>query len=284
MAINEKTINDLLNKLKEINGELISEYTSCRELITYKIDDLILTEPAYQFKSSKYKRLIKLKEEMKKNGDKYNKVIGIDNFKRLIINISTYDNGEINISANNYGQFVKGRESFYKLAKERNINVLSHYLGNDKPIFIDFNCKNGSKGHWTTPSSFKACGYRCWCEKCKSEYYSGNKNPSWKSGNSNKLTILRHSNKYIQWRIKVYERDNYTCQCCGDKIGHNLVAHHIINFSENIKERFDINNGITLCKNCHNPTIKNSFHNIYGTKNNTLEQLQEYIKRKRCIK
>lgn len=45
--------------------------------------------------------------------------------------------------------------------------------------------------------------------------------------------------------------------------------------------KYSVNNGISLCKNCHYTTIPGSFHNIYGTKNNTPEQLEEFINNKR---
>lgn len=79
------------------------------------------------------------------------------------------------------------------------------------------------------------------------------------------------------WRIAVLKRDNFTCKCCGDAKGNNLQAHHILNFKTHEHLRLDIDNGITLCKNCHDPFIKGSFHNVYGTRNNNEDQLREYI-------
>lgn len=78
-----------------------------------------------------------------------------------------------------------------------------------------------------------------------------------------------------KWHELVLERDNYTCQCCGSH--DNLEAHHVLNYSTNKDLRHDVNNGITLCERCHNPMIAGSFHNIYGIRNNTREQLEEYI-------
>lgn len=83
----------------------------------------------------------------------------------------------------------------------------------------------------------------------------------------------RHTPEYNDWRKAVYERDNYTCQCCGDDKGGNLRAHHYYNYSEHKELRYDVNNGVTLCELCHV-----SFHNTYGYKNNTKEQFEEYLK------
>lgn len=54
----------------------------------------------------------------------------------------------------------------------------------------------------------------------------------------------------VEWRKKVYERDRYTCQCC-NKRGGELEAHHMDSFSDFPEKRFDVGNGLTLCKTCH---------------------------------
>ena len=112
-------------------------------------------------------------------------------------------------------------------------------------------------------------------------YTSGSKNNNWKGGVTPEHVRIRQSEEYKTWRISSFKRDNYTCQCCNDSKGGNLQAHHIENFSDHEELRFDITNAITLCNSCHNPNVNNSFHHMYGTRNNTLEQLQEYFDMKR---
>jgi hypothetical protein len=73
------------------------------------------------------------------------------------------------------------------------------------------------------------------------------------------------------WRRAVFKRDHYTCQCCG-KRGVRLNAHHIENYADNKELRAQVSNGITLCKQCHD-----DFHAKYGKRNNTREQLLEYL-------
>ena len=78
---------------------------------------------------------------------------------------------------------------------------------------------------------------------------------------------------YTPWRKAVYEKDNYTCKCCDDNKGGNLVAHHLDGYNWCKDKRTDTNNGITLCNKCHK-----EFHNIYGFGNNTKEQFEEFLK------
>ncbi|QIG62518.1 HNH endonuclease [Sporosarcina phage Lietuvens] len=79
------------------------------------------------------------------------------------------------------------------------------------------------------------------------------------------------------WRSAVYERDQYTCQCCTEK-GGRLNAHHILNYADHRGVRFEVSNGITMCEECHV-----NFHKKYGVRNTTHEQLDEYLKTERRV-
>lgn len=56
---------------------------------------------------------------------------------------------------------------------------------------------------------------------------------------------------YKQWRIKVYSRDNWKCRWPGCNISKKLNAHHIKTWADFPGLRYEINNGITLCKYHH---------------------------------
>lgn len=82
----------------------------------------------------------------------------------------------------------------------------------------------------------------------------GSLSPRWKGDLVNKHVRIRNSQEYKLWRKAVYERDNYTCIWCGDNRGGNLEADHIKPFSLYPELRFAIDNGRTLCKDCHKKT------------------------------
>lgn len=95
----------------------------------------------------------------------------------------------------------------------------------------------------------------------------GNLNHKWKGGVSKVDKIIRRMSEYFKWRSNVFERDNWSCQTCGFRGGY-VTAHHIQSFASILREfnimnqeearvcvkLWDINNGVTLCENCHKLT------------------------------
>lgn len=96
----------------------------------------------------------------------------------------------------------------------------------------------------------------------------------WKGGISDERSKLMSKKVYKDWRKKVYERDNFTCQKCG-QVGYKLNCHHIENYAGNKEKACCLENGITFCKTCHQ-----TFHALYGRKNTTKQMLDEFMSSK----
>jgi hypothetical protein len=78
---------------------------------------------------------------------------------------------------------------------------------------------------------------------------------------------IRKLTEYNDWRFSVYVRDGFTCTHCNLK-DVRLECHHVKSYSSIVSENnietvndalmcdelWDINNGLTLCKECHKKT------------------------------
>ena len=104
-----------------------------------------------------------------------------------------------------------------------------------------------------------------------SDAQKGERGYNWKGGIEKENKKIHHSVEFRLWREAVFARDNWTCQKTKVK-GGNIHPHHIQNFSQYHEFRFALNNGITLSKEAHL-----EFHKIYGIKNNTKEQIKNYL-------
>lgn len=81
--------------------------------------------------------------------------------------------------------------------------------------------------------------------------------------------------EYREWRKSVLKRDNYLCALCNEH-EKEMHAHHILTKAKYPHLIFDINNGITLCEDCHFCKI-----------NNHEEQYEQFfldILKNKCIK
>jgi len=91
---------------------------------------------------------------------------------------------------------------------------------------------------------------------------------NWKGGITPLVYQIRHHFKSRQWSSDIFTRDDFTCQLCGMR-GCVIEADHYPKrftdiFHENkiksleqaleCEEFWNINNGRTLCKKCHNKT------------------------------
>lgn len=104
----------------------------------------------------------------------------------------------------------------------------------------------------------------------------------WSKGGITPISqAIRSSQKYNDWRLSVFKRDNFICCECRLSKPHEFEVHHKKALSiliDEAKETFpslkifdaaliyspiwDINNGVTLCKDCHKEiTLKENLFN-----------------------
>jgi len=166
------------------------------------------------------------------------------------------------------------------------LTIISYHSFKNKEYFWLTKCDCGNE-KVLRARSFRtgrvtSCGcYRSECSKLRltegNKLRVGEKHPKWDPTKSNKERYRLRKNKISYVRIEAFERDNYTCQCCL-KRGLNLNAHHIAPFSTNIELRYDVNNLITLCVDCHK-----QYHKQYK-KDITLYTLNLFIKQnQKCL-
>jgi hypothetical protein len=82
---------------------------------------------------------------------------------------------------------------------------------------------------------------------------TGENNPRWNGGHSPERQTAYARAEWKQIARDVLKRDNYTCQQCGatHTKGIKLNVHHKKPWAKHPELRFDKENLITLCQNCH---------------------------------
>lgn len=65
-----------------------------------------------------------------------------------------------------------------------------------------------------------------------------------------------HDTDYKQWRLRVWNRDNFKCKIDNSDCKGRIEAHHILVWKDYPELRYEINNGITLCHHHHPKTRK----------------------------
>ena len=175
---------------------------------------------------------------------------------------------------------INKHEFLYCNQKCRTEHLKIIMLGDNNPNFtkIKYKCDGCGKEILIEPYKAKTlkhnfCSYECYKNNI-GKFYLGKNNSNWNFNlTEEERKDKRRYPEYYEWRSDVYKRDNYTCKCCGSNKSGTLIAHHLNSYNSDKEHRTDINNGITLCKECHA-----KFHNKYGYGNNTKEQFEEFIK------
>lgn len=81
--------------------------------------------------------------------------------------------------------------------------------------------------------------------------YLGENSPNWIKDR----TLIKFEDRrgiiYTDWQQGVYKRDIYKCKISNQDCSGAIVAHHILPWRDYPELRYDVNNGITLCKFHH---------------------------------
>ncbi len=135
-----------------------------------------------------------------------------------------------------------GKESYFKGKKHNEETKLKMSLAKKGKV----SPKKGKKGKSLTIEQ----------RKHLSSFWKGEKSKTWKGGITPINTTIRNSLEYKLWREAVFKRDNYTCVWClrKEEVSGKLNADHIKQFAYYPELRFAIDNGRTLCEDCHRKT------------------------------
>lgn len=162
---------------------------------------------------------------------------------------------------------TKEKMSLSKQGKEPWNKGITMWEGKEHP--------RGNLGKPSKQKGIKRCQETI--QKLKDSHYgkkyperSGENHHYWKGGITPENEKIRKSSDYSNWRKSIFERDEFKCVLCLKK-GGCLNADHIMPFSTHPELRFNLENGRTLCKECHiktdtygckmhkKPTHKNTF-------------------------
>lgn len=146
------------------------------------------------------------------------------------------------------GKWMKGRKLSQETRKKMSLNNSRYWKG--KKRSPDTRMKI-SQGHLGKKVSEKT-------RQLLREKNSKEKHPQWKGGITPINKSIRNSLEYKLWRESVLKRDNWTCVWCGARSGRGkriiLNADHIKPFCLFPVLRFALDNGRTLCEDCHRKT------------------------------
>ena len=163
---------------------------------------------------------------------------------------------------NNHNQFV----AFIKNKYHDEYEILSRYINSQTKVKVKHNkCGTIFESKAEHLANGHGCPNSLCCKKRGKEHYRYNENLT----DEDRINDRSLSNEYRIWRINVHNANKFSCDICGSN--KNIVAHHLNSWDINKDDRYDVSNGVTLCKECHI-----NFHRQYGFGKNTSQQYYEY--------
>ena len=148
------------------------------------------------------------------------------------------------------GHSLETKEKIKKTLKEKGIKPITAGWNKGIPTPEKTLQKLRGKSPW---NKGKKGVQKAWNKGKKCPYHTGPNNNKWKGGITPLNEKIRKSIEYKLWRESVFKRDDYTCIWCLKK-GGILNADHIKTFAFYPELRFAIDNGRTLCEECHRKT------------------------------
>ena len=164
----------------------------------------------------------------------------------------------------------------YSIGSKIEVNVLDLHSNSNAKVYVKCDCC-GELLHIPNQSynDYKHDDGKYYCKLCAINLFqSGTNHPRYKPDKTDEERLIDRSYpEYKEFVKYVMARDKYMCQCCRKQSG-ELDVHHLDGYDWCKDKRTDVNNGITLCRNCHY-----NFHSIYGFGNNTKQQFEEWAKK-----
>jgi len=199
-----------------------------------------------------------------------------------------------------YSNKLKTQEEFKKEVYDavgEEYSVIGKYVNRKTKILMRHNICN--RDYPVTPTNFISCNNRC--PLCRWDRWKGEDHPKWKNGISGLHSYLRY---YInEWKQDLFKRYNYKCYL-SNKNNRDLQIHHFYNYSQIILDVLDelqldiksnvstytidelekivnlfVDKHVGMDGVCLSKPIHILFHHIYGNKNNSKEQFDEFRQR-----
>lgn len=189
------------------------------------------------------------------------------------------------ISNISYSNFQKGRRcnacGIVKRSEPQRLDskiVFDHIESNGYKVIskkflgvaskLDLICKNN---HNVKVSYRSLKGNNFGCRVCFKERNRGENHHGYKHGMSDEDRRNRNLSRiyHNEWKKSLLKLYNFKCDICGSS--NKMAAHHKNGYNWDIDNRYNVENGVILCKDHHD-----GFHLKYGKGWNTEDQYKEY--------